>query len=287
MRLTQGRWITSDDNHHRRRVAILGAKVAKDLFSDIPPVGETITINGIRFTVAGTLESKVQISNYNRPDNQCIFIPYETMSVFRDTRYPEFIVWSPVARPLLDKSLKQVRTMPAGIHRFSPTDEKAVTILAFSRFMKIIDGLSAATSTLLIFVGALTLGIGGVGLANIMLAAVIDRTREIGVLKALGAPRRSILAQFLAEALIIVLIGGLVGVGLGVAATEIIGSVPLLGPLFKDQGVTAEQGRVEFSISTTSVVVSTGVLFLVGLIAGIIPAIRASKLDPVEALRYE
>ena len=287
MRIKQGRWITPDDNHHRRRVAILGSKVAKDLFSDIPPVGETITINGLRFTVAGTLESKVQISNYNRPDNQCVFIPYETMSVFRDTRYPEFIVWSPVARPLLDNALKQVRTMLAGMHRFSPTDEKAVMMLPFSRFLKIVDGLSAATSVLLIFVGALTLGIGGVGLANIMLAAVIDRTREIGVLKALGAPRRSILAQFLAEALIIVMIGGLVGVGVGVAATEIIGSVPLLGPLFKDQGVTADQGRVEFSISTTSVAVSTGILFLVGLIAGIIPAIRASKLDPAEALRYE
>ena len=128
----------------------------------------------------------------------------------------------------------------AALHRFSPTDEKAVMILPFSRFLSIVDNLSAATSALLFFVGALTLGIGGVGLANIMLAAVIDRTREIGVLKALGAPRRSILAQFLAEALIIVTIGGVVGVAVGVAAAEIIGSVPLLGPLFTDQGVTAD-----------------------------------------------
>ena len=87
--------------------------------------------------------------------------------------------------------------------------------------------------------------------------------------------------------MIIVLIGGVVGIAVGVAATEIIGSVPLLGPLFKDQGVTAEQGRIEFHISLMSVVVSTGVLFLVGLVAGFIPALRASKLDPVEALRYE
>ena len=210
MQIKEGRWIAPDDSHHRRRVAILGSKVAKDLFSGIPPIGETITIKGLRFTVVGLLESKVQISNYNRPDNQCIFIPYETMAVFRATRYPDYIVWSPLARPLLDKALKQVRTMMAGTHRFSPTDEKAVMILAFRQFLSIVDGLSAATGVLLIFVGALTLGIGGVGLANIMLAAVIDRTREIGVLKALGAPRRSILAQFLAEALIIVLIGGIV-----------------------------------------------------------------------------
>ncbi len=287
MRIKQGRWIAPDDSHHGRRVAILGSKVAKDLFSSVSPIGEVIAINGIRFTVVGLLESKVQISNYNRPDNQCVFIPYETMAVFRDTRYPEFIVWSPVARPLIDKAVKQVRTLLAGVHRFSPTDDKAVMILPFSRFLSIVDDLSAATSALLFFVGALTLGIGGVGLANIMLAAVIDRTREIGVLKALGAPRRSILAQFLAEALIIVLIGGIVGVAVGVAAAEIIGSVPLLGPLFKDQGVTADQGSIQFHISATSLVVSTGVLFLVGLIAGIIPAIRASKLDPADALRYE
>lgn len=122
------------------------------------------------------------------------------------------------------------------------------------------------------------------GLANIMLSAVIDRTREIGVLKALGGQRRAILSQFLIEALMIVGSGGLIGTAAGVAAVMFLGSLPLLGPLFQDDSGT---GDLRLKVSMSSVLVSTGVLFAVGLIAGMAPAMKASRYDPIEALRYE
>jgi putative ABC transport system permease protein len=284
MQLVQGRWISEDDGLHRNRVAVLGATVAKELFSDIPPVGEDITVRDQRFTVIGVLDSKGQLANYSRPDNECVFIAYETAALYGDLRHPSMIVWTPVNAPARKDAVRAVRSTLAMLHRFSPDDEKAIFILAFSQFMSIIDGMTLAVKLLLGFVGTLTLGIGGVGLANIMLAAVIDRTREIGVLKALGGPRRVILGQFLVEGMLIVAAGGVLGVLVGAVAVQSIGSMPLFGALFEE---ARDKGNIEFHISMASILVSTGVLFAVGLIAGMIPAIKAARLDPIEALRYE
>ena len=284
MQLVQGRWISDDDTLHRNRVVVLGATVAKELFSGIPPVGEDITLRGQRFTVIGVLDTKGQIANYNRPDNECVFMPYDTAALYGDLRHPSMIVWTPVNALAREDAVRAVRATLGVLHRFAPNDEKAIFILAFSQFMSIIDGMSLAVKILLGFVGTLTLGIGGVGLANIMLAAVIDRTREIGVLKALGGPRRVILGQFLVEGLLIVAAGGVLGVLVGAAAVHSIGSMPLFGAMFED---ARDKGNIEFQVSMTSILVSTGVLFAVGLIAGMIPAIKAARLDPIEALRYE
>jgi putative ABC transport system permease protein len=188
IRMAEGRWISADDNRQRNRVAVLGAMVARQLFSGIPPVGEEITVGGMRFTVIGVMDSKAQFANYNRQDNECIFVPYNAMALFGDIRHPNFIVWTPVAGTLREDAIRMVRATLASLHRFNPRDDKAVFILAFSQFRHIIDGMTLAAKVLLGFVGALTLGIGGVGLANIMLTSVIDRTREIGVLKAIGGP---------------------------------------------------------------------------------------------------
>ena len=276
MTIVDGRWINQEDNRQRNRVAVLGATVARELFSGIPPVGEEIGVAGLRFTVIGVLDTKGQLANYNRRDNECIFLPYDSMAVFTEIRYPTYIVWTPTSGLERERAIRGVRAALGGIHKFSPTDEQAVFILAFSQFMSIIDGMSLALKLLLGFVGALTLGIGGVGLANIMLATVMDRTREIGVLKALGARKAAILGQFLAEAPLIVAVGGVLGITAGWGVTKLIGTMPFLGPAFKD---TTHVGDITLGVSTTSIFVSITVLMMVGLVAGLVPAIKAARMD--------
>jgi len=284
MTVISGRWLSAEDEMQKERVAVLGAKAAEKLFGEAPPEGEKITIQGMQFQVMGMLKTKIQISNYNTPDNECVFIPYGTMSLLRDVKYPEDIVWTPTNPIFRAEAIKQIRGTLGRLHHFSPTDERAVEVIVFNEFMKQIDGMSAALRILLGLIGTMTLAIGGVGLANIMLVSVTQRTREIGVIKSLGATRRSILFQFLLEAMAIVTIGGILGVALGFAVTLGIGSLPLLGPLFKD---TSGAGDIHLSISTFAVITSTVMLEMVGLISGLLPAIRASRLDPIEALRYE
>jgi putative ABC transport system permease protein len=284
MTVSSGRWLSAEDESQKERVAVVGAKAAEKLFGEAPPIGEKITVQGMQFQIVGVLKTKIQISNYNTPDNECIFIPFGTMSLLRDVKYPEDIVWMPTNPIFRAEAVKQIRATLGRLHHFSPTDERAIEVIVFNEFMKQIDGMTAALRILLGLIGTMTLAIGGVGLANIMLVSVTQRTREIGVIKSLGATKRSILLQFLLEAMTIVTIGGILGVALGFAVTMGIGSLPLLGPLFKD---TSGAGDIHLGISVFAVVTSTVMLEIVGLISGLLPAVRASRLDPIEALRYE
>jgi len=206
------------------------------------------------------------------------------MSLLRGVKYPDFIMWTPVNPIFRKEAIQQVRAVLARMHNFSPNDERAVRMIAFNEFLRLIDTMSMALRVLLGFIGTLTLGIGGVGLANIMLVSVRQRTREIGVLKSIGATRRSILSQFLLEDMAIVTVGGALGVLGGYVVTEGLQTLPLLGPLFHD---TTGGGDIHLGISSFAVMTSTIMLETVGLVGGLLPAIKASRLDPIEALRYE
>jgi putative ABC transport system permease protein len=279
-----GRWISPEDVLERRRVVFLGARLREKLFSGQPAVGETVRISGTRFTVVGTMDRKIQDSNYFTSDDESVWIPYSTAGDIWNTRYGSVLVFEPLAPRFEKEAMRQVRAEVAKRQRFSPTDERAIMMFGREQFRPIIDGITIGFEALFTFVGALTLGIGGVGLMNIMLVAVEERIREIGLRRALGARRWQIQLQFLAEALVITAIGGAIGIGLAYAASAAIGPLPLYGPLYED---TSGKGDIHLYISLGTVGVSTAILIFVGLLSGLAPAIRASHLNPVEALRYE
>lgn len=280
----QGRWISDSDMLERRRVAFIGGKVREKLFAGRPAVGETILIGGVRFDVIGVMDRKLQLSNYFTSDDESVFIPFTTAGDLWNTRYAQVMLFEPVAPRFEAEAKKQVLAAVAERQNFSPTDKKAFQMFGTEEDRPIIDGITIGLQVLLFFIGGLTLGIGGVGVMNIMLVSVDERIREIGLRRALGARRAHIRWQFLAETLLITVIGGALGIALSYAIAFSVGTLPMLGPLFED---TSGKGDIHLGISAGVVLASSAVLVLVGVASGLIPALRASRLDPVSALRYE
>jgi putative ABC transport system permease protein len=279
----EGRWLSAEDFAERRRVVFMGDWLKKKLFSGRPATGETITIRGMRFQVIGIADQKLQVGNYFGPDDRSAFIPYSVAADLWDTRYPSCAVIQPIAPLFEDKAEEQFRESLARRFGFSPTDKRAVTGFGTSNIRPIIDGLSIGLQVLLLFIGALTLGIGGVGLMNILLVSVTERTREIGLRRAMGARRWHIAWQFLAEALVITVAGGVLGAGLSYFVVWIMPPLPLMSELFEAPG----KGDLILRIQPATLAASFAVLMIVGLASGLAPALRASRLDPTEALRTE
>ena len=279
MDITEGSFFSEADDFTHTRVAVIGSDAKKKLFSGLNAIGQEIRVSGISYQVVGVLKHQVQNGDDNI--NEHVYVPFSAMSDLANTYYLTAVVMEYEGDHA--KVVKAVRDSMAFHHNFDPKDKRGVFVFDVFADLMDLQVISTGIKILLGFIGLLTLGIGGVGLMNIMLVSVTQRTREIGVEKALGAHRWHILFQFLTEALVITALGGLLGVILAYLVSWSVASLTLWSAFEEN----ASEGDIHLYIDTATLIWSTAILSFVGMISGMLPAIKAARLDPIEALRYE
>jgi len=274
-----GRFLNGKDLKERKRVVFLGGEIAKELFGRPDPYGEIVELDGIPFTVVGTMPKKLQTSMNNGPDDERALIPFTTFeSIYGDPYLDELIV-KPTRFEYGTFVEQEIRRVLAKKYNFDPTDERAVPMWNFieneREGAKVFRGLNI----FLAVIGSMSLIIAGVGVANIMFVVAKERTREIGIKRAVGAKRSYIIFQFIFESLLISLIGGIFGLLVSVGLIKLVWMLPAEG------GAMTFLGRPLLSGSVLAV--SIILLSAIGLVAGLFPARKAASIEPVDALRYE